>query len=109
MVDTGRAAAFVMDDVLLAGLIANAKTPKDFAIVGPALSVEPYGIMLRKDDPQFKTLVDKTLVGLMKSGEINAVYNRWFMSSIPPRNINLNLPMSPQLKEALKTPNDKGV
>ena len=109
MVDTGRAAAFVMDDVLLAGLIANAKTPKDFAIVGPALSVEPYGIMLRKDDPQFKTLVDKTLVGLMKSGEINAVYNRWFMSTIPPRNINLNLPMSPQLKEALKTPNDKGV
>lgn len=109
MVETGRAAAFVMDDVLLAGFIANSKNPKDFAIVGPALSVEPYGIMLRKDDAPFKAVVDKTLIGLMKSGEIEKIYNKWFMSPIPPKNINLNLPMSPQLKEAIKNPSDKGV
>ncbi len=109
MVETGRASAFVMDEVLLAGFIANAKNPKDFAIVGPALSTEPYGIMLRKDDPQFKALVDKTLTGLMKSGEINKIYAKWFTSPIPPKNVNLNLPMNAQLQEAIKNPNDKGI
>jgi len=109
MVETGRASAFVMDEVLLAGFIANAKNPKDFAIVGPALSTEPYGIMLRKDDPQFKALVDKTLSGLMKSGEINKIYAKWFTSPIPPKNVNLNLPMNAQLQEAIKNPNDKGI
>ena len=109
MVETGRASAFVMDEVLLAGFIANAKNPKDFAIVGPALSTEPYGIMLRKDDPQFKALVDKTLSGLMKSGEINKIYAKWFTSPIPPKNVNLNLPMNAQLQEAIKHPNDKGI
>jgi len=98
-----------MDDVLLAGLIANAKNPKDFLIVGDPFRVEPYGIMLRKDDPQFKALVDKTLVGLMKSGEINKIYDKWFMSPIPPKGINMNLPMSPELKDAIAHPNDKGV
>ena len=109
MVETGRASAFVMDEVLLAGFIANAKNPKEFAIVGPALSTEPYGIMLRKDDPQFKALVDKTLSGLMKSGEINKIYAKWFTSAIPPKNVNLNLPMNAQLQEAIKNPNDKGI
>lgn len=109
MVETGRASAFVMDEVLLAGFIANAKNPKEFAIVGPALSTEPYGIMLRKDDPQFKALVDKTLTGLMKSGEINKIYAKWFTSPIPPKNVNLNLPMNAQLQEAIKHPNDKGI
>lgn len=109
MVETGRASAFVMDEVLLAGFIANAKNPKDFAIVGPALSTEPYGIMLRKDDPQFKALVDKTLSGLMKSGEINKIYAKWFTSAIPPKNVNLNLPMNAQLQEAIKHPTDKGI
>lgn len=109
MVETGRAAAFVMDDVLLAGAIANSKNPKDFAIVGPALSVEPYGIMLRKDDPEFKQLVDDTLKGLMKSGEVEKIYNKWFMAPIPPKNITINLPMSDKLKEAIKNPNDTGV
>lgn len=109
MVETGRAAAFVMDEVLLAGFVANAKNPKDFAIVGPALSTEPYGIMLRKDDPQFKALVDKTLTGLMKSGEINKIYAKWFTSAIPPKNVNLNLPMNAQLQEAIKHPTDKGI
>lgn len=109
MMETGRAVAFVMDDVLLAGLIASAKNPKDFAIVGPALSVEPYGIMLRKDDPTFKAVVDKTLTGLMKSSEINAIYDKWFMKPIPPKGVNLNLPMSDKLKEAIKNPTDEGV
>lgn len=108
MLDSGRAEAFVMDDILLAGFIAGAKNPKDFAIVGPALSVEPYGIMLRKDDPEFKTLVDNTLKGVMKSGEINKLYAKWFTQPIPPKNINLNLPMSDKLKEAIKNPNDVG-
>lgn len=108
MLESGRADAFVMDDVLLAGLIAGAKNPKEFAIVGPAFSVEPYGIMLRKDDPEFKTLVDNTLKGVMKSGEINKIYNKWFTQPIPPKNINLNLPMSEKLKEAIKSPNDVG-
>jgi len=109
MVESGRAAAFVMDDVLLAGLIANAKNPKEFAIVGEALRVEPYGIMIRKDDPQFKALVDKTLTGLMKSGEIVTIYNKWFMNPVPPKGINMNLPMSQELKDAIANPNDKGV
>ena len=109
MVETGRAAAFVMDEVLLAGFIASAKNPKDFALAGPALSTEPYGIMLRKDDPQFKALVDKTLTDLMKSGEINKIYAKWFTSAIPPKNVNLNLPMNAQLQDAIKHPNDKGI
>ena len=109
MVETGRAAAFVMDEVLLAGFIASARNPKDFALAGPALSTEPYGIMLRKDDPQFKALVDKTLTALMKSGEINKIYAKWFTSPIPPKNVNLNLPMNAQLQDAIKHPNDKGI
>ena len=109
MVESGRAAAFVMDDVLLAGLIANAKNPKDFAIVGDPFRVEPYGIMIRKDDPQFKALVDKTLAGLMKSGEIVKIYDKWFLNPIPPKGVNMNLPMSKELKDAIANPNDKGV
>jgi glutamate/aspartate transport system substrate-binding protein len=108
-VDSGRAVAFVMDDVLLAGLIANSKNPKEFAIVGEALRVEPYGIMIRKDDPQFKALVDKTLTGLMKSGEIVKIYEKWFLNPVPPKGINVNLPMSKELKDAIANPNDKGV
>jgi glutamate/aspartate transport system substrate-binding protein len=109
MVESGRAAAFVMDDVLLAGLVANAKNPKEFMIVGDALRVEPYGIMIRKDDPQFKALVDKTLTGLMKSGEIVKIYDKWFLNPIPPKGVNLNLPMSKELKDAIANPTDKGV
>lgn len=109
MVESGRAAAFVMDDILLAGLIASSKTPDAFEIVGPSLRDEPYGVMIRKDDAPFKALVDKTLVGLMKSGEAEKLYNKWFMSPIPPRNVNLNFPMSPALKAALQNPTDKGV
>ncbi len=109
LVESDRAAAFVMDDILLAGLVANSKSPNDFTLLPEVLRTEPYGIMLRKDDAQFKGLIDKTLGGLMKTGEINKIYAKWFESPIPPKNINLKFPVSPELKELIKSPNDKGV
>jgi glutamate/aspartate transport system substrate-binding protein len=104
-----RTSAFVMDDILLAGQIANNDKPGDYTIIGESLRAEPYSMMLRKDDPQFKALVDKTIGGLMKSGEINKIYAKWLTSPIPPKNINLNFPATPALKEAFANPNDKGV
>lgn len=106
MLETDRAVAFVMDDNLLAGLIATAKAPADYAIVGEVLSVEPIAIMLRKDDPDFKKLVDDTVTALMKSGELEKLYARWFLSPIPPKNVNLNFAMSEQLKALIKSPSD---
>ena len=106
MVDTGRAAAFAMDDILLAGLVASAKTPADFEISSEALSVEPYGIMVRKDDPKFKAVVDSAIKDLMASGAINAIYEQWFMKPIPPKGINLNIPMSASLKKVMAKPTD---
>jgi glutamate/aspartate transport system substrate-binding protein len=105
----GRAAAFVMDDILLAGQIANARNPSEFQILPESLRQEPYGMMLRKGDPQFKALVDKSVGAVMQSGEIEKIYNKWFISPIPPKNINLNFPMTPAIREAFKNPNDKGV
>ncbi|MEJ7686218.1 MAG: transporter substrate-binding domain-containing protein [Variovorax sp.] len=107
LVESDRAVAFAMDDILLFGLIANAKNPADFEVVGEALQVEPYACMLAKDDPAFKKLVDDTIVGLMKSGEFEKMYNKWFMSPIAPKGAPLNLPMSTQLRDNIKTPSDK--
>lgn len=109
MVDSDRADAFVMDDVLLAGLRANAKNPKAYIIVGEAISVEPYGIMMRKGDDQLKKLADATLTRLMKSGEATKLYNQWFTQPIPPKGVNLQLPMSKELKAAFAQPTDKGI
>lgn len=106
---TGRTEAFVMDDVLLAGLIANSPNPSDWRIIDDALRTEPYGLIIRKDDPQFKGLVDRTLIEMMKSGEFQSLYAKWFTSPIPPRNVNLNFPMTEALKEVVANPNDKGV
>lgn len=106
MLETDRAVAFVMDDNLLAGLIVTSKNPADYAIVGEVLNVEPIAIMIRKDDPAFKKLVDTTVIGMMKSGEIDKLYNKWFMSPIPPKGANMNFPMSDKLKELIKTPSD---
>ena len=106
MLETDRAVAFVMDDNLLAGRIASAKSPGDYAVVGEVLSIEPIAIMLRRDDPEFKKLVDETVTGLMKSGELEKLYARWFMSPIPPKNANLNFPMSEALKKLIKAPSD---
>ncbi|MBI2225439.1 MAG: transporter substrate-binding domain-containing protein [Betaproteobacteria bacterium] len=108
-VETGRAVAFPMDDILLYSLRANAKNPADYEIVGEFLSDDPYGIMMRKDDPAFKKLVDGTVTGLYKSGAINKIYTKWFQSKIPPKGINLGLPMSDAFKALVKNPNDKGV
>ena len=107
LVESDRAVAFAMDDILLFGLIANAKNPADYEVVGEALQVEPYACMLPKDDPAFKKLVDDTFIGMMKSGEFEKLYTKWFMSPIPPKNAPLNLPMSQQLKDNIKAPSDK--
>ena len=107
MVEMGRADAFGMDDILLYGLRASARNPAELAVVGEALQVEPYAIMVRKDDPGFKKLVDDTLAGLMKSGEFEGLYRKWFMSPIPPKGINLNAPMSQELKDNLRALSDR--
>ena len=104
-----RATAFIMDDILLAGQIANAKTPADYMILPESLRQEPYGIMLRKDDAQFKGLIDKTIGAVYKSGEIEKIYAKWFTSPVPPKNTNVNFPMTPAIKAAFAAPNDKGV
>jgi glutamate/aspartate transport system substrate-binding protein len=108
MVETGRAVAFAMDDILLYSLVASAKKPEDFMITPEALSVEPYGMMLRKDDAAFKKIVDNAIIGLFKSGEIHQLYIKWFLSPIPPKNINLNVVMSAALKQAIANPTDSG-
>ena len=107
VVGAGRADAFGMDDILLYGLKASAQNPAEWAVVGEALQVEPYAIMLRKDDPAFKKLVDDTVAGLMKSGEFEKLYAKWFQSPIPPKGINLAAPMSQELKDNLKALSDK--
>jgi glutamate/aspartate transport system substrate-binding protein len=108
MVETGRAVAFVMDDILLAGLAAQSRTPGDYEISAVALSVEPYGIMVRKDDKAFKAVVDKAMSAIYTSGQINAIYSKWFERPVPPKNINLALPMSPAFKKVVAKPTDSG-
>jgi glutamate/aspartate transport system substrate-binding protein len=105
---TGRTEAFVMDDILLASLIANSPSPSAWRLIDDSLRTEPYGLIVRKDDPEFKALVDKTLIALMKNGQFAELYAKWFMNPIPPRNINLNFPMTQPLKDAIASPNDKG-
>ncbi|MDH0867567.1 amino acid ABC transporter substrate-binding protein [Mitsuaria sp. GD03876] len=107
LVQSDRVDAFAMDDILLYGLRAGAINPAELAVVGDAVQVEPYAIMVRKDDPAFKKLVDDTLAGLMKSGEFEKLYRKWFQSPIPPKGINLNAPMSAELQENLRALSDK--
>src|SRR5437868_1728061 len=108
MVETGRAVAFVMDDILLYSLAAQSRNPKDYEISKEALSVEPYGIMVRKDDAAFKKVVDNAMSQIYKSGQINAIYDKWFLKPVPPKRINLNLPMSEQFKKVVKNPTSSG-
>jgi len=107
LLESGRADAFVMDDNILAGNIANSRNPKDFVITGEVLSVEPIAVMFRKDDPAFKKSVDDSIRTMMNNGELEKLYARWFQSPIPPRNSNLNMPMGVTLKGLIANPNDK--
>jgi glutamate/aspartate transport system substrate-binding protein len=107
LVETGRASAWMEDDILIAGFRANAKNPADFKLLDKAYPSDPYALMLRKDDGQFKTLVDATLAELMRSGEFEKLYTRWFERPIPPRDINIQLPISDALKHTIKEPNDR--
>jgi glutamate/aspartate transport system substrate-binding protein len=107
MVETDRAVAFAMDDILLAGLIAGSKEPAAYEISDDAFSLaEPYGIMLRKDDPAFKAVVDKATADLYKSPEGVKIYEKWFLQPIPPKGLVLNVPMSPAMKKAFAQPSD---
>src|SRR6201990_1123796 len=105
MVETDRAVAFVMDDILLASLVAGSKEPGAYVISTDAFSKpEPYGIMLRKDDPAFKKVVDAATAELYRSGEGAKLYDKWFMQKIPPKGLNLNTPMRPELKHEFGEP-----
>src|SRR6516225_5225266 len=108
MVETGRAVAFVMDDILLYSLVAGSKSPGDYVISADALSVEPYGIMLHRDDAAFKKVVDQAMVDTYRSGAINGIYEKWFLKPIPPKSINLNVPMSASFKKVIASPTDSG-
>ena len=109
LLESGRADAFVMDGQILAGNIATAKNPADFKIVGEVLSVEPIAIMIRKDDAALKTLADDTVKGMIKSGELAKMYDKWFVQPIPPKNTRVGLPVSEATKAAWATPNDNPV
>ena len=110
MLASDRTAAYILDDVQLAGLIATSPRPDDFKILTQeSLRQEPYGIMVRKDDAAFKELVDKTVTEVMTSGAIHEIYAKWFTRPIPPSNANLNFPMTDAVKEIYKNPNNKGV
>jgi len=108
MVETGRAVAFVMDDILLYSLQASSRNPKEFVISKQQLSLQPYGMMMRKGDDEFKKLVNDTLAQVYKSGEINKIYAKWFEKPIPPKGIDLKVPMSAELKKVIAHPTDSG-
>ena len=106
---TGRAVAFMMDDALLAGERAKSNNPGDFVIVGQPQSREAYGCMMRKNDPEFKKVADDAIAKVQTSGEGDVIYKKWFESPIPPKGLNLNFPMSDDMKALFKNPNDKAI
>jgi glutamate/aspartate transport system substrate-binding protein len=107
MAESGRAVAFMMDDVLLYGEMVKARNPAEWVVTGKPQSFEIYGCMMRKGDPAFKKVVDDAIKATYKSGEINKIYAKWFTSPVPPKNLNLNFPMSAELKALIKNPTDK--
>ncbi len=109
LVANGRADAFILDDVLLAGQIANLSNPDDFMILDASLSKEPYGPMFRKDDPQFKALVDETILEMIRSGRLAELYKTWFEKPIPPKNVNLAFSMNQTTKDLFAHPNSDGI
>jgi glutamate/aspartate transport system substrate-binding protein len=106
---SGRVVAFMMDDALLAGERAKARKPDDWHIVGTPQSREAYGCMLRRDDPRFKKVVDAAIAQAMTSGEVERLFRKWFQSPIPPRGVNLNLPLSDEMKDLFRNPNDRAL
>ena len=107
ILQSGRAAAFMLDDALLAGERAKARNPSDWVIVGTPQSKEAYGMMLKKDDAEFKAVVDRALAEAEKTGVAENLYKKWFLSPIPPKGLNLDLPLSDDMKELFQNPNDK--
>ncbi|HBD36128.1 MAG TPA: amino acid ABC transporter substrate-binding protein, partial [Cupriavidus sp.] len=107
--ESGRAVAFMMDDALLYGERAKAKNPNDWIVVGKPQSREAYGCMIRKDDAPFKKVSDHVIAGLMKDGTINTMYTKWFMQPVPPKGLNLDFPLSDDMKALFKNPNDKAL
>ncbi|WP_296218345.1 glutamate/aspartate ABC transporter substrate-binding protein [Pseudomonas sp. UBA2684] len=107
MLESSRAVAFMMDDALLYGEMAKAKQPADWVVVGEPQSFEIYGCMMRKGDEGFKRVVDGAIAAAFASGEVNDIYAKWFLQPIPPKNLNLNFPMSDELKKLIATPTDK--
>jgi len=108
MLESDRAAAVVMDDILLYSTVANSAAPADYVVSDDALSVEPYGILLRRDDPTFKKVADDALAAIYRNGNINKIYSKWFLNPIPPNGISLNIPMSAALKRVIENPTDSG-
>lgn len=108
-VESGAAAAFFMDDNILAGFIATSKNPNDFGIVGPVLSTEPYGIMLNKGDAAMKKIADTAVLEMIKSGAMEKAYVKWFQSPIPPKGVNMNWKMNDTMKKILSAPSDEGI
>jgi glutamate/aspartate transport system substrate-binding protein len=106
MMETDRASAFFMDDILLYSLAANSRDPNSYVISEEGYGVEPYGIMMRRDDPEFKAVVDAAMTELYTSGGLTAVYDKWFLNPIPPRDVNLNVPMSAALQAVMASPTD---
>ena len=107
MIVRGEADAYVGDDAIIAGARASSSMKDQLVFLDEVLATEPYGIMLPRDDPQFKKLVDDVIVGLMQSGEFAQIYDKWFINPIPPTGINLQMPMSDKLKAAIANPNDR--
>jgi glutamate/aspartate transport system substrate-binding protein len=107
IVERGEAQAFAMDDILLYSLRATSKEPKKWAVVGEFITVEPLAIMLRRGDPEFKRYVDTVLSRAMLDGDVRTLYDRWFMAPIPPRGVNLGIPLSPLMRDQLNFPTDK--
>lgn len=104
-----RAVAMILDDIQLAGLIARSSQPAEYRLLDERLRDEPYGFMMRKGDPAFKAVVDEALIKLMKSGEINDIYAKWFTKPVPPAGVNLNFPMPNAIREAYRNPNNRGI
>jgi glutamate/aspartate transport system substrate-binding protein len=109
ILESGRAAAFMLDDVLLSGEVAKARKPAEWVVTGTPQSREAYGCSMRKDDKPFKALVDRTIADMETSGQILPIYEKWLQKPVPPKGLNLNFPLNDEMKTLFKNPNDKAL